>query len=122
MYIDSLMSGPSLISSAVLYSYSSGNSLGTLHFIWKVPDDISAEDLTKHNHECLRQIQPNLPLYHTRAMKKEFSSKVSLLKGMRPAVMRGIYRLLTGMQYMLYVKVLGLHVYFINFNVHDCTY
>ena len=96
LYIDSLKSGHCLTCNVVLYSYASGNNLGSIHFGWKVPDDMSNGELAEHNQECLRRIQPSLPTYHTRAMRREFYSKVSLFKCTRPATMREVYKMLTG--------------------------
>ncbi len=32
----------------------SGNSLGSLHFAWKIPDDVPTGELSERNQECLR--------------------------------------------------------------------
>ena len=37
--LTNLRSGFALMTKAVLYSYSTGNSLGSIHFIWKIPED-----------------------------------------------------------------------------------
>ena len=77
LYIDSLKSEHCLTcNNIVFYSYASGNNLGSIHFVWMM---YPLEKLAERNQECLR---PSLPLYHTRAMRKEFYSKVSLFKGM----------------------------------------
>ena len=80
----------------MLFDYATGNCLGTIHFIWKVPDNCSAALLTAGNADCFRKIQPSLPTYHTRAMKKHFFEQISLLQCGKPSALRGIYRLLTG--------------------------
>ena len=82
-----------------MYTYSTGNSLGSIHFMWKVPEDASEEELLSGNCEVTRKIQPQLPSYHTRAMRRQFFDQVSLFRlGNKPAVWRGLYKLITGMQ------------------------
>lgn len=97
VYIDTLKAGHCLTCSIVLYSYASGNSIGTIHFVWRTPDEVTAAMLTEGNHECMRKIQPMLPIYHTRAMKIEFFGKISLFSGITPAALRAVYKTLTGM-------------------------
>ncbi len=82
---------------AVLYTYSTGNCLGSIHFIWRIPEDISEEDLLKRNADALHKIQPLLPTYHTRAMKKQFFNQIGLFRIGKPAVLRAVYKQLTGM-------------------------
>ena len=84
---------------AVLYSYSTGNSLGSIHFIWKIPEDASEEDILTGNSEAARKILPSLPSYHTRAMRKEFFNEISLFSLGKPAVLRALYKRLTGEWY-----------------------
>ena len=79
-YIDNLRSGYALMSKAVLYTYTTGNSLGSIHFLWRVPEELTEEELLAGNLESLRKIQPQLPTYHTRAMRKQFFEKVSLFR------------------------------------------
>jgi hypothetical protein len=40
----------------------------TLHFVWRVPEDISEEALAVGNSSALHKIEPFLPMFHTRAM------------------------------------------------------
>ena len=80
----------------VLYTYSTGNSLGSIHFIWRIPEAISEEDLLSGNSEALRKIEPSLPTYDTRAMKKQFFNQVGLFCQAKPAVLRAMYKQLTG--------------------------
>ena len=80
----------------LMYTYASGNNAGSLHFIWKVPEEISEEMLVSKNAEVLRVIKPSLPVYHTRAMKKQFYHDMKLFRCGKPAVLREVYRRLTG--------------------------
>lgn len=95
VYVDNLKSC-SLASKILLYSYASGNSVGSLHFIWKIPEESSEEMLVSRNAEVSRIIKPSIPIYHTRAMKKQFYSDMSLFRCGRPAVLREMYKRLTG--------------------------
>lgn len=82
----------------MLSSYNTGNSLGSLHFLWRVPnsDDITEENMAVGNAEAARVIQPGLPTFHTRAMRKQFFHDFSLFRCARPAVLKEMYRQLTG--------------------------
>lgn len=96
-YIDTLKTGQCLTCDCVLYNHATGNCLGTIHFIWKAPS--SSDDptmLVSGNATCIRKIEPSLPIYHTRTMKKHFFDQISLLRCGKPSALRGIYRLLTG--------------------------
>ena len=96
-YIDNLKSGHALLTKSVLYTYSTGNSLGSIHFIWRIPEDVSEKDLLSGNSEAMRKIQPTLPTYHTRrAMRREFFNQISLFRFGKPAALRGLYWCLTG--------------------------
>lgn len=94
-FIDTLKSGL-VTCDTVLYNYATGNCLGTIHFVWKVPTNCDAAPLMSGNGEAFRKIQPSLPVYHTRAMKKHFFDQIALLQCGKPSALRGIYRLLTG--------------------------
>ena len=61
-----------------LYRYYHGNYLGTLNFIWKVPDSISEQD---KNHEAQTLLLANemVPIYFTRQMRKNVTEKVFIL-------------------------------------------
>ena len=86
VYIDELKNS-SLLSKILVYTYASGNHAGSLHFIWKIPEEISEEMLTSKNAEVLRVIKPSLPVYHTRAMKKQFYHDMSLFRCGKPAAL-----------------------------------
>ena len=94
-YIDNLRSGCALMTKTVLYTYSTGNSLGSIHFIWRIPEEISEEDLLSGNSEALRKIEPSLPTYDMRAMRKQFFNQVGLFCQAKPAVLRAMYKQLT---------------------------
>lgn len=87
-------------------SHSTGNRIGSLHFLWKVPEDINEEGLVTGNAQALRMIQPALPTFHTRAMKRQFFDDFSLFRYAKPAVMKEIYRQLTGKIALFIVRIL----------------
>ena len=51
------------------------------------------------NAKAVRVIQPALPNFHTRAMRRQFFDNFSLFRSARPAVMKEMYRQLTGRCY-----------------------
>jgi len=60
-----------------LYRYYHGNYLGTLNFIWKIPNSVSEQD---KNQEAQTLILANeiIPTYFTRQMRKNVTEKVFL--------------------------------------------
>ncbi len=78
-----------------MLTYTPGNNVGNCSFIWKVTTtgDVGfAECLS-----IIEEIKQDLPVYHTRKMKAEMLTKIGrLTKSIKPAVMRYIYRSLTG--------------------------
>lgn len=66
--------------------------MGALHFIWKLPENISEEALVSGNLKVMEEIKSSLPVFHTR-MRKQFLAEMSLFN---PAVLREMYRRLTG--------------------------
>lgn len=70
-----------------------------MYFMYRVPQDASVsenERLTKAM-QTLKRIEPQIPVYHTRAMRKQFQKEVSFLHGadFKPHILRHIYRTLT---------------------------
>jgi len=58
-----------------LYRYYHGNYLGTLNFIWKIPDSISEQDKSQEA-QMLALANEMIPSYFTRQMRKSVSEKV----------------------------------------------
>lgn len=52
-----------------LLSYTHGNNVGNLNFVWKVnsADESSFSD----SQRVIEMVKKNIPVYHTRAMRKE---------------------------------------------------
>jgi hypothetical protein len=74
-----------------LYSHSFGNYFGNFNFVWKISRD---EDSADGDLEAVGFIRYDLPIYSTRAVRKEFVNRYSKC-GMKPAVLRDIRRFLT---------------------------
>ena len=74
----------------VLYSYQHGNFLGTEHFIWRIPADLSLRD-ENENAKALLPVTSNIKVYSTRAMRKQFINKYSHKANISPSVLRAIF-------------------------------
>ncbi|KAK3094620.1 hypothetical protein FSP39_004120 [Pinctada imbricata] len=75
-----------------VYAYSSGGPHESLHFIWKCSKMLDLQQANKVIHE----IERNIPIYHTRAMRRDFRDRFSLVCKATPSVMNEMYRHLTG--------------------------
>ena len=71
-YIDDLKKGQCLTVKTVIFSHSSGNNAGSLHFIWKLSSNATETEITSGNASAIQKIRPLLPSFHTRAMRKQF--------------------------------------------------
>jgi len=60
-----------------LYRYYHGNYLGTLNFIWKIPDSTSEQDKSQEA-QMLVLANEMIPSYFTRQMRKNVAEKVLL--------------------------------------------
>ena len=78
-----------------LLTYTHGNNVGNLNFVWKVQ---SISDLSfSQCQPVIENIKKDIPKFHTRAMRREvFSLFGRLTSSVKPAIMRHIYRTLTG--------------------------
>ena len=63
----------------MMYTYSPGGSILNHSFLWRLPDDFSLEAALSVNQQVVAKVMEGLPVYHTRAMKKEFVSHYGLL-------------------------------------------
>ena len=74
----------------LLLTYSHGNNVGNLHFLWKVSG--SSEDLSLS--QCaIEKAKEEIPVYHTRAMRRALFGKFGrVAPTMKPAVLRALYR------------------------------
>lgn len=82
---------------SVLFTQSTGGSVLSQHFIWRVPDDFSVEAGLTENQKVIDKLKQGFPVYHTRAMRKKFvSSYGRFMNNTKPVVLRAVYRELTG--------------------------
>ena len=95
-YVDNLKCSPVLTCNAMMYNYATGKRVGTIHFVWKIPEAVTAEALSSGNSSALHKIEPSLPLFHTRVMRRQFFEEMKLFNAAKPAVFREMYRRLTG--------------------------
>lgn len=80
---------------AVLTTYTHGNNLGNLNFVWKVSSN--GEAAFSDSQPVIESVKEKIPIFHTREMKKQMFQKFGrLMSNMQPAVMRHIYRSFTG--------------------------
>lgn len=98
-YIDDLKKGVFVMAKTILYTHMTGNNVGSLHFLWKVPEEAAEEDLLAGNLAAQRAIKSLLPLYHTRAMRRQFFQEFGLFRGASQSVLREMYHRLTGKVY-----------------------
>ncbi|GBB99535.1 hypothetical protein RclHR1_03550015 [Rhizophagus clarus] len=73
-----------------LYRYYHGNYLGTLNFIWKIPDLISEQDKSQEA-QMLTLANEMIPSYFTRQMRKNATEKYSLIAKMAPSITPAVH-------------------------------
>ena len=80
----------------MLLTHSSGNNIGNLHFVWKLPAGKSIEATFEESVRTVEDIKQILPRYHTRAMRREMFTKFGRISpSVKPAALRYLYRELT---------------------------
>lgn len=77
----------------VLYTYS--GSRNHLHFVWKIPDDLTETELLQRSITIQQELKESLQRYHTRAMRREFIHSFGKATHAKPAFLREAYRRLT---------------------------
>ena len=60
-YLDCLSEGIDV--HAVMFSHAYGNNLGTLHFIWRIPDETSPSELLDKNLKTAQSIQDRIGVF-----------------------------------------------------------
>ena len=76
---------------SVLFTYNSGAGAVSQHFIWKVPDDFNVDAALTVNQQFISKLKLDLPVYHTRAMRKEFINAYGrFISSTNPYVLRSI--------------------------------
>ena len=82
---------------AVLYTHSPGGGILSQHYLWRVPDDFCVEAALSENQKVIDKLKPDLPIYHTRAMRREFVNTYGrFTDSTKPVVLRNIYQELIG--------------------------
>ncbi|CAB4391120.1 unnamed protein product [Rhizophagus irregularis] len=81
-----------------IYRYAQGNYLGTITYIWKIPESEIIDEFQDETQKVrmLAKIHEGLPKYFTRQIRKNVLGKYSLIKNVTPAVLRMLYFDLTG--------------------------
>ena len=80
--------------SCTMYSYTGSNQ--HLHFIWKINVFDNETERMNKNQDVKRSVTTNFPTDHSRAMRREFTSKFGKVTKTSTAVLRGMYRTLVG--------------------------
>lgn len=78
-----------------MYGFHHGNNLGTTRLVWKLPVRVKDRDQAAEVN-VLSEIRALLPVYSTRAMRMEFLETYQKSTKQQPAVLRNLYRFLTG--------------------------
>ncbi|CAC5355459.1 unnamed protein product [Mytilus coruscus] len=81
--------------SVMLYRMTYGGSIGTLNFIWKVPEEESSYCETR-NVKIVNKINATLPKFSTRSMRRDFLNRYCKLVKSPRSVLRNIFFELTG--------------------------
>jgi hypothetical protein len=72
-YLQKLQRGLDI--AVVIMTFSPGNNRGNLHFVWKYCSDDSMETIFEKSIAVVESIKPQLPTYHTRAMRRNLFCK-----------------------------------------------
>lgn len=76
------------------YSYAYGNNLGTLWYVWRVPEDHNLHDINKSKH-LIGDIERGVEVYHTREMRRQFVARFGLVCHAKQSVFIDMYQFLT---------------------------
>jgi len=76
-----------------LFVYSHGNNLGNVNILWKQPPDNPRS--TELDIKCLNELKTDIPVYATRAMRKEFIEQYDGKTKLNPMIARSMFRYLT---------------------------
>lgn len=96
-YLKLLSSGLSV--RTVKLTYSHGNNIGNLNFIWKIPIKASEKDILSQSQQVIETCKQEIPTFHTRFMRKTLYSKYGrVAPSMKLSVLRSFYKELSGDQ------------------------
>ncbi len=74
------------------YSYHPGSNIDMLHYLWKAYDD----DKEGRSNQVTSKLEKEMPVYHTREMRRQFHKRFGLVAKASPAVLTDMYQFLTG--------------------------
>ena len=93
LFIRELQKG--LSNAIFLFTYTHPSNVGNYHIVWKAPS-ILPENSSTQNLQIVQEIKKEIPVYHTRTMRKEFFSLYGRLSPeSKPYLLRSIYCALT---------------------------
>ena len=75
----------------LMYTHSPGNNVGNTHYVWKIPGDISENELLRENLKATEQMKSQIKVYHSRAMRNEFKAICGRVSNMKTAIARELY-------------------------------
>ena len=78
----------------IRYTHMSENT--SLNFIWRVPDDADEQQLVNKNSEVRDALLKQIPMYHTRAMHRDFVNSFGTVCNVESYVLREAYKRLKG--------------------------
>ena len=78
----------------VRYTYTGG--MENLEFAWRVPISYDEASLLSSNIKVCDKLSPQIPIYHSRAMKRTFVQSFGTITHCKPAFLRRAYQFLTG--------------------------
>ena len=77
-----------------MLTYSHGNNVGSIHFLWKVTD--SSDEEFSRCQGVIERAKGDIPVYHTRAMKQALFAKFGrVTSSVKPVVLRALCKELT---------------------------
>ncbi|KAK3092298.1 hypothetical protein FSP39_000976 [Pinctada imbricata] len=80
----------------MLFRVCYGGSIGTLNFVWSVPEQEQVQDRTDKNCKVIADISSTLPKFSSRAMRRDFLDKYTQYVKAPKSVLRHMYSDLTG--------------------------
>ena len=79
-----------------LFTYTPRSNVGNYLFIWKVPSSVSDISNSSGNLRIIEEIKKEIPVYRTRALKKEFITLYCRISPeSKPYLLRSMYYALT---------------------------
>lgn len=72
--------------------YQPGGSKTGITFLWKVERNRTQDEQLTQTTRVISSLQPSLPQYHTRYMKKDFKRKVANVARVTPSIVEAIYQ------------------------------